>query len=311
MKIKFMGASLPVLSPRSELVLFPSEQKGSDSKSGKEQNAKEEKAGKESGGCESDSSSGSDSDDCGGGGAEGGADGQQVATEEAEKKEEDGLSPEELAILKKKRKKDRKFAKKREIARVKAAKQKADKADKEQRALKEATDAVEARENTKREALERKKEEWERGLMERHDDLERFSVLVPVPVLAEEEEEGEGMWPPVPSFIGEGDDGTGSVDTHIQPGSLEGSEGKVSIFKGDPEQEAALKFAHHEVFETCRYGDLDGLKAVLADAPECMEYSDFGGCTPLILACMRRHISCAEFLINEVLIVKATCARLP
>jgi hypothetical protein len=313
MKVKFMGASLPVPSLRSEPVPSLSGQKGGDGKSGKGQGAKEEKAGKEDGGGESDSSSGSDSDDCGGGGAEGGTDGPQVAAEEAEKKEEEGLSSEELAVLKEKRKKDKKFAKKREMARVKAAKQKADKADKEQRALKEATSVVEARENAKREALERKREEWERGVMEMHDDVERFlvQVLVPVPVLAAEEEDGEGLWPPGPSCSGAGDDGTGSVGTHSQPGSLEVSEGKVSIFKGDPEQEAALKFAHHEVFETCRHGDLDGLKAVLADAPECMEYSDFGGCTPLLLACMRRHISCAEFLISEVFIVEATCARLP
>jgi len=302
MKIKFNAGSVP------------SEPKGDDgesSKSGKGHGAKEEKAEKEDGGDESDSSSGSDSDDYGGGGAEGGdADGSQAVAQEAEKKEEEGLSPEELAALKEKHKKDKKFAKKREKARVKAAKQKADKAEKEQKALNEATGAVEARETKKREALERKREGWERGLMERHDDLERFVGVVPVP--AEEEEEGEGLWPPVPTFIGDGDDGgAGSVGTHSQPGSLQASEGKVSIFKGDPEQEAALKFAHHEVFETCRHGDLDGLKAVLADAPQCMEYSDFGGCTPLLLACMRRHIPCAEFLINQVLIVEAACAPLP
>ena len=116
------------------------------------------------------------------------------------------------------------------------------------------------------------------------------------------QEGGDGEeWPEVPEFVGGGSDeesATGSASIRESTEVIE-EEKKVSIFKPDDEQQAALALAHHDVLEASRVGDLEGLRSIVEDDPDTMELEDFGGCTPLILVCMRRHIDCAEYLVEK------------
>jgi ankyrin repeat protein len=63
-------------------------------------------------------------------------------------------------------------------------------------------------------------------------------------------------------------------------------------------QKKLLEEAKHPILIAARVGNMARVKEELEKDPQSLEKVDFGGCTPLLLSCMRHHIDLAVYLIS-------------
>jgi ankyrin repeat protein len=82
---------------------------------------------------------------------------------------------------------------------------------------------------------------------------------------------------------------------------MDGGKKKIAVDLESDESIAknALEMAMHPILMAARRGDIAEIVEQLDQDPDNLEMADFGGCTPMILACMLQQIPTAKFLINR------------